>query len=226
MSLARGQAAVAKCFWNLDLSSSPPCTESKRVSRSKFNGKCGSKRAMRGKIDLIKIPFEISCSLSSSTAERFSFRKFYKKTEDEEGDEWERLGSSENYGDWWGFYLAGAASASCISSFFLSFMNNSGSIPSRQPTVMPKTRPCERNEINDAWARRFLQKVLTMFEARLADFISSCTGVRSGALTPMTSTRRSTYTADPMPRTSEIVLPRAAAAIVDMVIIMPKLCSM
>lgn len=93
MSMARGQAAVAKCFWNLDLSSSPPCTESKRVSRSKFNGKCGSKRAMRGKIDLIKIPFEISCSLLSSTAERFSFRNFFtrkpKMKKAMNGSDWE-----------------------------------------------------------------------------------------------------------------------------------------
>ena len=65
-----------------------------------------------------------------------------------------------------------------------------------------------------------------MFEARRDDFISSCTGVKSGGRIPMISTKRSTYTADPIPKTSENVLPRAAAAIVEIVMIIPKLCSM
>lgn len=67
---------------------------------------------------------------------------------------------------------------------------------------------------------------LTKFDARRADLVSSWTGVRSGARTPITSTRRSTYTALPIPSTSEMVLPSAAAAIVEIVMMRPKLCSM
>ena len=67
----------------------------------------------------------------------------------------EAIGNDINYDDWWRFYFAvgSAVAASWFSFFFfsLSFLfsplkNMSGSIPNRQPTVMPSTRPCEKRK--------------------------------------------------------------------------------
>lgn len=65
-----------------------------------------------------------------------------------------------------------------------------------------------------------------MLEAQREDFMSSWTGVSSGARTPILVATRSTYHAEPMPRMSEMVFPSAAAAIVDRTIIVPMVISM
>lgn len=186
-----------------------------------------ARRRMRGKIDLIKIPFELSCSLSSSTAERFSCRNTLQ-----ENRRWRRrwmgaIGKQRKL--WWLMKILFGRSCFCF-WFLLLILHEQQRQHSQQTAHGDAQNAALRTKQDKLRLSSLLSsaasKVLTKFEARLADFISSCTGVRSGALTPITSTRRSTYTADPIPRTSEIVLPRAAAAIVDMVIIMPKLCSM
>lgn len=67
----------------------------------------------------------------------------------------EAIGNDVNYDDWWRLYFAGgsAVAASWFSFFFfsLSFLfsllkNMRGSIPKRQPTVMPSTRPCGKRK--------------------------------------------------------------------------------
>ena len=63
---------------------------------------------------------------------------------------------------------------------------------------------------------------LPRLAASLELLISSCSGLRSGGLAPSLSARDSTYHADPIPIRSEMVLPSAAAAIVDIPNFIPK----
>eukprot|EP00092_Neocalanus_flemingeri_P102585 GFUD01131223.1.p1 GENE.GFUD01131223.1~~GFUD01131223.1.p1 ORF type:complete len:100 (-),score=14.42 GFUD01131223.1:56-355(-) len=74
-------------------------------------------------------------------------------------------------------------------------MNSRGNMPKKQPNATPRPRP--------------------KFAQILDRGISSCSGVRSGGWAPNLSAQDSTYQADPMPIISEIVFPKAAAAIVE-----------
>lgn len=56
--------------------------------------------------------------------------------------------------------------------------------------------------------------------------MSSCIGDRFGGFNPIFDANDSTYQAEPIPMMSEKVLPRAAAAIVDMVMHDPSISSM
>lgn len=55
--------------------------------------------------------------------------------------------------------------------------------------------------------------------------MASCIGERFGGLIPILVAKDSTYHAEPMPIMSEKVFPRAAAAIVDIVMIEPNMSS-
>lgn len=65
----------------------------------------------------------------------------------------------------------------------------------------------------------------TMLAARREDGMSSCIGDSFGGRMPMRAASLSTYQAEPMPITSEIVFPKAAAAIVESTITLPSIIS-
>lgn len=65
----------------------------------------------------------------------------------------------------------------------------------------------------------------TILAAQRLIFMVSCIGERFGGLIPTLVANDSTYHAEPMPIMSEKVLPRAAAAIVDIVMTDPNMSS-
>jgi hypothetical protein len=68
--------------------------------------------------------------------------------------------------------------------------------------------------------------VLTRFAENRAERMSICNGVRAGGTMPILAATFSTYHAEPMPATSETVLPNAAAAIVEIPNAVPMVMSM
>jgi hypothetical protein len=66
---------------------------------------------------------------------------------------------------------------------------------------------------------------LTMLAARREEGISSWIGDSFGGCMPIRAANLSTYQAEPMPITSEMVFPKAAAAIVESTITLPSIIS-
>jgi len=65
----------------------------------------------------------------------------------------------------------------------------------------------------------------TMLAARREDGMSNWMGDSFGGFMPMRTANLSTYHAEPMPITSEIVFPKAAAAIVESTMTLPSIIS-
>lgn len=66
---------------------------------------------------------------------------------------------------------------------------------------------------------------LTILAARREDGMSSCVGDSFGGCMPIRVASLSTYQAEPMPIMSEMVFPKAAAAIVDSTMTLPSIVS-